>query len=349
MKVFVGSWTFLNDLLSKDILPRPECLRNHSLFHPRFRLSGVIPFLDRTTLSRLAPYGELADHFYRSHQNPKAHIRRVVYSPPGGQQVFMGLPAWQPDESVGVKLVTVFPENPSARGMPSVQAVYVLFDGVDGRPLAIMDGTELTYRKTSADSALGSRLLSRPDSHTLLMVGAGGLAPHLISAHRAVRPSLERVLIWNRTRSKAEELAAHLNADVAHDLNGAIASADIISTATMAPEPLISGKLLRPGTHLDLVGAFLPHCREVDDEVIRRATLFVDSRDAAVEECGDLVIPLDSGLISEEDIQADLFQLCRGDHPGREDPTQITLFENGGGGHLDLMTATFIRQRSGDF
>lgn len=309
----------------------------------------MIPYLDRAALAKLAPYGRLAEHLYQSHLSPKAHIRRVVYSPPGGGQVFMGLPAWQPGDSLGVKLVTVFPENPGARGIPSVQAVYVLFDGTSGTPLAIMDGTELTYRKTSADSALGSRLLSRPDSRTLLMVGAGGLAPHLIAAHREVRPSLKRVLIWNRTRSKAVGLAAALGAEVADDLQEATWEADIISTATMAPEPLIAGDLLSPGTHLDLVGAFLPHCREVDDQVIRRAAIFVDSRDAAVHECGDLVIPLEAGLITEDDIQADLFQLCRGEHPGRQDPTQITMFENGGGGHLDLMTATFIRQQSGEF
>lgn len=261
----------------------------------------------------------------------------------------MGLPAWQPGDSLGVKLVTVFPENPGARGIPSVQAVYVLFDGNSGTPVAIMDGTELTYRKTSADSALGSRLLSRPDSSTLLMVGAGGLAPHLVAAHREVRPSLERVLIWNRTRSKAAELATALGVEVADDLHEAIGVADIISTATMSPQPLISGDLLSPGTHLDLVGAFLPHCREIDDQVIRRATIFVDSYDAAVHECGDLVIPLEAGLITEQDIQADLFQLCRGDHPGREDSSQITLFENGGGGHLDLMTATFIRKQGNHF
>ena len=321
---------------------RTECCQ-------KFRLSEVIPYLGQNEIARLTPYGLLAEHLHQRHLDPKSHVRRVVYSPPGADQVFLGLPAWQPGESLGVKLATVFPENPARRGIPSVQAVYVLFDGTDGRPVAIMDGTELTYRKTSADSALGSRLLSRPHSHTLLMVGAGGLAPHLIAAHREVRPSLERVLVWNRTRSKAERLAAGLGAEVADDLGRAVASADIISTATMAPEPLIRGEWLRPGTHLDLVGAFLPHCREVDDEVIRRATLFVDSRDAAVHECGDLVIPFQSGLITEDDIQADLFQLCRGDHPGRRDPDQITLFENGGGGHLDLMTATFIRQQSGDF
>lgn len=305
-----------------------------------------IPYLDSAAVARLAPYGELVDHLHRSHLDPPADVRRVVYSPPGSRQVFLGLPAWQPGDSLGVKLVTVFPDNPLVSGIPSVQAVYVLFDGADGRPLAVMDGTELTYRKTSADSALGSRLLSRTDSRTLLMVGAGGLAPHLIAAHREVRPSLCQVVIWNRTRSKAEKLAEATGGEVADDLDEAVASADIISTATMTTEPLIKGELLRPGTHLDLVGAFLPHCREVDDEVIRRADIFVDSRDAAVHECGDLVIPLGSGLMTEEDIQADLFQLCRGERPGRQDPTRITMYENGGGGHLDLMTATFIRQRS---
>ncbi len=310
---------------------------------------SFIPSLDRAAVARLAPYGKLVDHLYRGHLDQPAHVRRVVYSPPGAEQVFMGLPAWQPGESLGVKLVTVFPDNPAVSAIPSVQAVYALFDGSNGRPLAIMDGTELTYRKTSADSALGSRLLSRPDSRTLLMVGAGGLAPHLIAAHREVRPSLRRVLIWNRTRSKAETLAAAVGGEVADYLEDAVSSADIISTATMTTEPLISGELLQPGTHLDLVGAFLPHCREVDDEVIRRATIFVDSRDAAVHECGDLVIPLGSGLIVEDDIQADLFELCRGEHPGRQDQNQITLYENGGGGHLDLMTATFIRQQSGEF
>ena len=307
---------------------------------------SFIPFLDRATVARLAPYGKLVDHLYRSHLDRPAHVRRVVYSPPGSEQVFLGLPAWQPGESLGVKLVTVFPNNPVVSGIPSVQAVYVLFDGSDGRPLATMDGTELTYRKTAADSALGSRLLSRSDSRTLLMVGAGGLAPHLIAAHQQVRPSLERVLIWNRTHSKAEELATVVGGEAAVDLNEAVSSADIISTATMATEPLILGERLAPGTHLDLVGAFLPDRREVDDECIRRTTIFVDSRDAAVHECGDLVIPLESGLITKKAIRADLFQLCRGEHLGRQDSTEITLYENGGGGHLDLMTATFIRQQS---
>jgi ornithine cyclodeaminase len=207
----------------------------------------------------------------------------------------------------------------------------------------MIDGTELTYRKTASDSALGSQLLSRDDSRTLLMVGAGGLAKHLIAAHRAVRPSIERVLIWNRTLDKAEALVDAGVADaVVDDLDAAVHGADVISTATMAGDPLVKGTLLRPGTHVDCVGAFLPDRREVDDDVVTRAEIFVDSREAAVHESGDLVIPTAAGTIGADAVRADLFQLCQGEHPGRSGPSAITMFENGGGGHLDLMTAQHL-------
>ena len=177
----------------------------------------------------------------------------------------------------------------------------------------------------------------------LLMVGAGGLGAHLIAAHRAVRPSIERVLIWNRSPEKA---AALVDAGIAHevvdDLNAAVADADIVSTATMTKEPLVKGAFLRPGTHLDCVGAFLPDHREVDDDVVTRTEIFVDSREAAVHESGDLVIPTAAGTIEAAAVRADLFELCQGRHPGRSDLDAITMFENGGGGHLDLMTARHI-------
>jgi ornithine cyclodeaminase len=226
-----------------------------------------------------------------------------------------------------------------------VQAVYLLFDGTNGAPLALIDGTELTYRKTAADSALGSRLLSRRDASTLLMVGAGGLAPHLVAAHRAVRPSIERVLLWNRTRARAEASAADLGAEVIDDLGTAVPQADIVCTATMTAEPLIEGRWLRPGAHLDLVGAFLPDHREVDDEAVLRAQLYVDTREVTSVEDGDLAIPLAAGTITLADIRADLYELCRGDLAVDRGPDTITLFENGGGGHLDLMTAEHLWRR----
>jgi ornithine cyclodeaminase len=245
----------------------------------------------------------------------------------------------------------VFPDNPTTNGLPSVQAVVVLFDGATGQPLALIDGTELTYRKTAADSALGSRFLSRPDSRTMLMVGAGGLAPHLIAAHRAVRPSIERVVVWNRTRAKAERLVDDgIAGDVADDLAVAVAAADIVCTATLTKEPLVRGEWLRAGAHVDCVGAYLPDHREIDDEAVRRAEIFVDSRLATLSEGGDLVIPIAAGVIAPSDVRADLYELSQGVHAGRapEDFETITLFENCGGGHLDLMVARHLFQQVSD-
>jgi ornithine cyclodeaminase/alanine dehydrogenase-like protein (mu-crystallin family) len=300
-----------------------------------------LPIIDGAEVARLLPYTGLVDALDAAHREPEALVRRVVYSPDGSDQLFMGLPAWVPGRAIGIKLVTSFPAN-TGTDLPTIQALYVLFDGTNGSPLALIDGTELTYRKTACDSALGSRYLSRTDARTLLMVGAGGLGEHLIAAHRAVRPSIERVLVWNRGRDRADALAQVVGGTAVDDLDAAVAEADIISTATRAKEPLIKGALLRGGTHLDLVGSYLPDSREIDDDVVRRARLYVDSRLAPLEECGDLVIPLRAGLITEDDIVADLYQLARGERQGRTDAAQITAMENGGGGHLDLMTARFV-------
>jgi len=307
-----------------------------------------LPIIDADLVAELLPYDVLVDELEVAHRRPAPLARRLTMSAMGGngeEQSMLALAAWQPDEAIGVKLVTVFPNN-LGTGQPSVQAAYLLFDGMTGEPLTLIDGTELTYRKTAADSALGARYLTRPDVATLLVIGAGGLAPHLIAAHRAVRPTIERVLVWNRTADRAEALAAAVGATVVDSIEAATAEADVICTATMAKEPLIAGRWLRPGTHLDLVGAFRPDHREVDDEAVARADLYVDDREATLTEDGDLVIPLASGVITPGDIRADLYQLCRGDVPGRTDPAAITLFENGGGGHLDLMTARILWRRS---
>ena len=301
-----------------------------------------IEVLDAADVARVASYGGLVDALRVAHRQPPAACERIVYGPDGVDEKFMALPAWQPGESIGIKLATIFPDNPR-RGLPSVQAVVLLFDGETGEVLALIDGTELTYRKTAADSALGSQLLSRDDSHTLLMVGAGGLSSHMIAAHRAVRPSIERVMIWNRSAGKPEALETEGIADeVVTDLEAAVGEADIISTATMSKEPLIHGGWLQSGTHLDCVGAYLPDHREVDTEAVQRAELFVDSRLAAIEEGGDIVIPMTAGDIELDHVRADLYELCQDAHPGRSGPDAITLFENGGGGHLDLMTARHI-------
>lgn len=302
-----------------------------------------IEIFDGADVAAAAPYADLVDTLRAGHRRRAARCERIVYGHDGRAERFMALPAWEDGAAIGIKLVTIFPDNPAARDLPSVQAVVLLFDGETGEALALMDGTEITYRKTACDSALGSQLLSRDDARTLLMVGAGGLAPHLIAAHRAVRPSIDRVLVWNRSVDKAQRLVADGVADdVVDDLEHASGLADVISTATMAKDPLILGAWLRPGTHVDCVGAFLPDHREVDDDVVTGAELFVDSRLATLDEGGDLVIPIGNGVITEEHVRADLYELCRGEHPGRSGPDAITMFENGGGGHLDLMTAQHV-------
>lgn len=258
--------------------------------------------------------------------------------------------AWQRQQALGAKLITVFPDNLAAgEGLPSVQAVYVIFDGTNGKPLACIDGTALTYRKTAADSALGAKFLAREDAETMLMVGAGAMAPHLIMAHTAIRPSIRHVLIWNRTPARATELAETLQLEditltATRDLEGSARTADIISCATMSPTFLIKGAWLKPGTHLDLVGGFTEAMREADDDAVRKAIVYVDYRDTA-RHCGDIAAPIKAGVITADDIAADLFELCRRECKGREEADEITLFKNAGGGHLDLMTARFLLTR----
>lgn len=263
---------------------------------------------------------------------------------------FLTLPAWLPGRAMGVKIATVMPGNTRLNpGVPNVQAVYQLFDGASGTPAALIDGTALTYVKTAADSALGASLLAPGDAKRLLMVGAGGLSRHLVEAHRSVRPSIEQVMVWNRSTEKAEVLADELGKGsvATEDLAAAAGAADIVCCATASTAPLIKGAWLKQGTHIDLVGSFTPQMREADDDVAGLSAIFVDSRPMTVETTGDIAGPIAAGVITLQDIKADLFELCRGDHPGRASHDQITCFKNGGGGHLDLFVALLIASAYG--
>lgn len=252
------------------------------------------------------------------------------------------MPAWQSGGFLGLKTVTVMPEN-GAKGRPSVQGTYLLFDAVDGRALALMEAGELTTRRTAAASALAASYLVREDASTLLMVGAGAMAPCLIRAHSAVR-SFTDIAIWNHRPEKAKKLAAELtqegfSARAVTDLEAAARDADLISCATLSTEPLIRGDWLKPGAHLDLVGAFTPTMRESDDNAVKTATLFVDTREGGLKEAGDIVQPLKSGVIKESDLQADLYDLCRGAHAGRASNEENTLFKSTGAALEDLAAA----------
>lgn len=261
--------------------------------------------------------------------------------------------AWFPGGAAGVKAVTLYPGNAARTPpLPTVQGVLVVFDEETGAPRAVLDGAEVTAWKTAADSALGSELLSRPASRTLTMIGAGAMAEPLIRAHVAVRPAIARILVWNRTRARAEALAervADLGRDVivADDRMSALAGADIVCSATMSETPVIAGAVVAEGAHVDLVGAYTRTMREADDALLRRGRLFVDSRRTTIGEIGELVIPIAAGLISEADVIADLHDLASG-ASGRRSPREITVFKNGGGAHLDLLVARHVLSRLGE-
>ncbi|HUL05522.1 MAG TPA: ornithine cyclodeaminase family protein [Candidatus Acidoferrum sp.] len=285
----------------------------------------------------------LRDLFRRGVDEARAiHLSQPLAE--GRRNDWLVLPAWQFDRHMGVKLVSVFAHN-EAKGLASVQGLYVLFDGSNGLPLAVIDGAAITLWKTAANSALAASYLARQDARRLLMVGAGALAPYLARAHCAVRP-IAQLMIWNRTVSKAERMAATLarpglSVEVVNDLAAAVARADIVSCATMASTPIVKGAWLAPGVHLDLVGAYRPETREADDEAIRRARVFIDAWFTAGEHCGDICQPVAAGLLRKDDI-TDTFQLARGERPGRLRDDEITLFKSGGGGHEDLGTAQHI-------
>lgn len=252
--------------------------------------------------------------------------------------------AWIPGLASGVKAVTIYPDNPSQDPpRPSVQGQVLLFDEAEGHVAAVLEGVDLTAWKTAGDSALGASCLARKDVRTMLMVGAGSMACPLIEAHCSVRPSIDHVMIWNRSAPRAQELAAALgrdgiSAEVVSDLDAAVSRAELISTATMSTEPLIRGAALKPGTHVDLVGAYTPTMREADDAALTGGRLFVDSYATTIGHIGEIMIPMEAGVITRADIRGDMHDLVQG-KAGRTSDDEITLFKNGGGAHLDVMIA----------
>ena len=271
---------------------------------------------------------------------PERHVHPVGL-PDGGTGSLLLMPAWVDTEMIGVKTVTYFPSN-AGTDVPTVNAAYLAFDGRTGRALAVLDGDELTARRTAAISALAADHLARTDAAHLLVVGTGVLAPNMARAHAAVRP-LARIEIWGRRRDAAASVAETLRAEglpaeASGDLDASVGRADIVSCVTGATAPLVRGELLTGGAHLDLVGSFQPGMRESDDEAAARATIFVDTAAGALLS-GDLAQPLASGVITEASIAADLRALAAGEHPGRTTPDEITMFKSAGFAAADLAAA----------
>ncbi|MEM5491796.1 ornithine cyclodeaminase [Hoeflea sp. AS16] len=276
------------------------------------------------------------------HLMPPADLRDSLVENAGRKMLVRT--AWIPGLASGVKAVTIYPDNPSAEPpMPSVQGQVLLFDEAQGNVVAVLEGVDLTAWKTAGDSALGASFLARQDVKTMLMVGAGSMARPLIDAHRTMRPSLDHVMVWNRSKGRARALvhsleASGIEAETVDDLDAAVSRADLISSATMSTEPLIRGAALKPGTHVDLVGAYTPAMREADDDVLTSGRLFVDSHATTIGHIGEVMIPMQAGVIGKADIEGDMHDLVQG-RAGRRTPDEITVFKNGGGAHLDVMIA----------
>ena len=277
--------------------------------------------------------------FEAGHKRPKAEIADTfLYR---GKDTLLSRAAWIDGLGIAVKAATIFPDNPSS-GRPMVNGGVNLFSDKTGALEAIIDFHLVTKWKTAADSLWAAKRLARPESKHIVIIGAGTVASNLLDAYRAGFPEA-RFSIWNRSPERAQALAkTRPDARAVTDLKAAIGSADIICTSTMSTSPVLQGSWLQEGQHVDLIGAYRPDMREADDQALQRARVFVDSFDTTLDHIGELKIPLSSGALRRADVQADYYSE-RGFQ--RESERDITLFKNGGGAHLDLMTARYIMQQ----
>ncbi|OWT62113.1 ornithine cyclodeaminase [Candidimonas nitroreducens] len=299
-----------------------------------------------TTAARLpfdALIPALARMFREGCTVPRRH-NHALGTTSGTQNSLLIMPAWQQGKYLGIKHVTIFPGN-GAHGLPGLHSTYTLFDAGNGVPLAIIDGDRITTCRTAAASALAASYLARRDARTLLIVGAGNVAAVLAPAYAAVR-DISRVLVWNRSPSKAVSLAQQLtqqgfDAHAEPDLQAGVEQADIVSCATLSQEPLVRRAWMRPGTHLDLIGSFQPYMREADDASFADTAVFIDTEEA-LDKAGDLLSPIAAGVFSRDRVQATLETLCQGRHPGRRSDEEVTVYKAVGTALEDLAAAMLV-------
>jgi ornithine cyclodeaminase len=304
----------------------------------------LLKSIDKDTIENLLDYPSLIDALregFTSDINvPVRHHHDIRNPKEGVDSTLLIMPAWEESDVLGVKLVTVSPNN-TKYNLPSINGLYLLFDAHKGEVLAVMDAKALTAKRTAAASALASSYLSRTDSRSLLMVGTGNLSCELILAHATVRP-ITTVYVWGRDLQKAENIADQLRdkfaIEAVQNIADAITKVDIISCATLSREPLISGERLQEGQHIDLVGSFKPDMREADDDARQRADIYIDTP-VALKESGDLI------GVAPGDIRADLSQLAHREHSGRSDDRQITLFKSVGHALEDLVAAKLVKEK----
>lgn len=290
----------------------------------------IVPF----EAERLLSWAGLMEAFAAGHRLPQPEIKDLfLYR---GADTVLDRGAWIDGLGALVKVATIVPGN-VARGLPTIHGSVTLFDDVTGEFTGLVDFHLVTKWKTAGDSLYAASRLARKDARRFLLVGAGNVARSMVEAYRSVWPEAE-FTVWSRSRGSAEAMGL----PVADDLEAAVGAADVICCATMATAPLVRGEWLRPGQHLDLIGAYKPDMREVDDAAMARARVFVDARATTLHHIGEMIAPLKSGAITEADIVADFW-----DDPAlfvRRSEEEITIAKNGGGAHLDLMTAVYIQR-----
>ena len=303
---------------------------------------------DRENVASSLQYGILIEALrkaFSSKITAPERVQHTIKNKNGSDATLLLMPAWKIGEHIGIKIVSVFPEN-TTNNMNAVHANYFLMNANDGKPVAVMDGTELTLRRTACASALAADYLVNKNVDTLLMIGTGNLAPHMIKAHCVVR-NYSRILIWGRNEEKAERLALSLNIKdkeilAKNDIKEALNVADVISCATLTQKPLIMGDWIKPGQHLDLVGAFTPDMAEADSKAVAMSKVVVDTYEGALSESGELINALKEGRIKKEHILSDLRELVLEEKNIRKDSNDITLFKSVGTALEDLAAAELV-------
>lgn len=307
-----------------------------------------IPMICYETAREKLTWPEAVAALRSGHLLPKAQVQDIFLGPAEGTLLTRG--AYIPGLGYGVKSTSVFARN-KQHGLPTVQGAMFVFGPEHGRLRAIIESRLVTELKTAADSVLGASLLMRPDSRKLLIVGAGTVARSLVKAYGDMFLQLERIAVWARRFEQAQALADACAAEgypasAVRRLPDAAADADVIATATMSAEPVLKGEWVRPGTHVDLIGAYRADMREADDALIAEGALFVDSRATTIDHVGELSIPIANGIITAGAVKGDFYDLIAGNASGRQSATEITVFKNGGGAHLDLMMAAYISSKT---
>jgi ornithine cyclodeaminase len=303
-------------------------------------------FFDQAAVADALPYPALIEALAAGLQQPIESPARRVYTPNGDSSAVLIMPAWKAHENMGVKLVSIWPGN-SAMGKSAVSAVYVLISCADGNPVAVLDGTELTLRRTAAAAALAARILARKNSQTLAILGTGSLSAPMAVAHANLM-NFKTILVWGRDAKKAQAVVDSLalqgiTAQASSDLQATLAQADVVSAASTATAPFIRSEWVKPGTHLGLIGAFTPTMAEAEPALMPRAQVFADSRDAILQKGGEVLQAIQQGLIAPGDIQAELAEIAAApQHAWRKSEDAITVFKSVGFASLDLIAAELV-------